>query len=497
MNPLARLFFFVLFFALSVFSILLGICVGLYKKEIYATAIDSALRFKPGSIMFNNWIKTPFDVYFDIYYFNWTNPQDFHNPNVKPAFEEIGPIRYLETMEKTDINFHENDTVTYNRTRRWFFHPEGSKYTPDVSITTINPVAVSAGYTARDWSYFMRKTVSFTLNSFVGELPQTKTVGEMIFDGYYEPLVTMGTALPLTNLPPMDKFAWFYTRNGSSAFDGHFTMGLGGDHTMGSMDQWNHRKDSPFYEGKCGEIVGSAGEFFPQHLSKEPLGIFNSEICRTLYVDFEKENEVHGVNGYRYVLGDSFFDNGTKIPGNECYCTGECLPYGAVNISSCRYGAPGFVSLPHFYKADPIYKEALEGMHPTPRHEFSMTVEPITGLPLEVAARLQMNILVQEVPGISLMERPTILFPILWFEEVVKVPFHMAFLLKILLSLEGICLFIGAAMVLSGLTLFAFLVNSMTRNIQLKKTSARKASYYLIRELMPLNTNLEKAFIKS
>lgn len=54
------------------------------------------------------------------------------------------------------------------------------------------------------------------------------------------------------------------------------------------------------------------------------------------------------------------------------------MPYGGLNISVCRYGSPAFVSLPHFYKADPHYTRLVQGMNPQEDlHEFTMIFEPV------------------------------------------------------------------------------------------------------------------------
>lgn len=60
------------------------------------------------------------------------------------------------------------------------------------------------------------------------------------------------------------------------------------------------------------------------------------------------------------------------------------------------------MSYPHFYGADEFYVNQVEGLVPDQsKHEFYMTLEPNTGVPLEVAARLQLNILVEEYANIG------------------------------------------------------------------------------------------------
>lgn len=96
---------------------------------------------------------------------------------------------------------------------------------------------------------------------------------------------------------------------------------------------------------------------------------------------------------YRFYGDDSVFDNGTKYPEKRCFCSKsqligttdittnveECVPSGVRSISKCRFGAPAFVSFPHFYKADPSYLSNIKGLNPSQNlHEFSISVEPVS-----------------------------------------------------------------------------------------------------------------------
>lgn len=69
-----------------------------------------------------------------------------------------------------------------------------------------------------------------------------------------------------------------------------------------------------------------------------------------------------------------------------CFDAAEGLYSGVLNVSSCRYGVPVFVSYPHFFGADPYYKEQVEGMHPDEeKHQFYMTLEPVSKFPQIIA----------------------------------------------------------------------------------------------------------------
>lgn len=117
--------------------------------------------------------------------------------------------------------------------------------------------------------------------------------------------------------------------------------------------------------------------------------------------------------------GRHMFDNGTAIP--QAFCEGEPFRAGVLNISGCAGGSPTFLSLPHFYGADPHYADAVEGMRPVEgKHDFWFALEEVsggpfgvrlganrrgwfqdTGVPIDVAARTQVNMLLEPIDGIT------------------------------------------------------------------------------------------------
>lgn len=111
--------------------------------------------------------------------------------------------------------------------------------------------------------------------------------------------------------------------------------------------------------------------------------------------------EVLGVDGYRYVAGERAFDNGTLYPENKCFNTGP-IPTGLRNVSQCKFGAPAFLSFPHFYLADESVMEHIEPLTPNKSlHELHIELEPHTGIPLGVEAKVQINIRVEKIKGLG------------------------------------------------------------------------------------------------
>jgi len=95
-------------------------------------------------------------------------------------------------------------------------------------------------------------------------------------------------------------------------------------------------------------------------------------------LEWAGETEEGGVDGWKFVGSPMTFDNGSIYPETECYCSGDCVPYGARNVSACKFGAPAFVSFPHFYLAHESYKASITGMCPNETHQFVLKMEPVS-----------------------------------------------------------------------------------------------------------------------
>ncbi|XP_055711408.1 protein peste-like isoform X2 [Phlebotomus papatasi] len=375
------------------------------------------------------WKSPPLDMSIEIYLFNWTNYDQFHNHSVKPIVEELGPYVFREKPDKVNIVWHpENSTVSFGKLSVFHFDAERSKGSLDDNITSVNIVALSAAETVRWQSYVEQKKVSLGLSLYNEELHVTKTAREFLFDGYEDDLIEMAkemSAFSSDIVVPFDRAGYFYMRNNSASLMGHYNMYTGADDIskIGSIGNWNYGNRTKFFADTCGMVNGSAGEFYPPQLKKDQVSFFSPDMCRTLPFDFEAEVEVEGITGYKYSGGARTIDNGTLYPANECFCAGECMPSGVLNISSCRYGSPVFVSFPHFYAADPFYLDQVEGINPSKdKHQFYLTIEPSMGIPLEVAARFQLNLLIRPSSNVALYQDvPTVFFPVLWFQQKVTV----------------------------------------------------------------------------
>ncbi|XP_055609818.1 protein peste-like [Uranotaenia lowii] len=407
--------------------ILFGVFFTAFWSDILDVLVRKGKAINPTSEAFAIWRQPPFHLNWEITLFNWTNAHEFlANRSTKPVFREIGPFAYLEHPSKEDIEFNpSNGTVSYRLRSRYKLDEANCQVSLNSTINSINAVALTAANQARYWGFAAQKAISIALQSYHQGVFVTKQASELLFDGYREPMLKRGKeilSMMGSSIPLEDRFSWFQIFNDTSETCGYFNMDLGNedpDH-YAMVKNWNYKAHADAADEECGKFRGFTGEIFPTRLRKDvPLKIFTAEMCRMVMFEFEREEEVHGLTGYRFVGTGRSIDNGSLYAENQCNHGGEFMPSGVINATECRYGAPFYVSFPHFYMGDSFYHDQMGGMNPEKeRHQFYLIIEPITGLVLKAAVRFQINVLLQPYPGIELYENsPRSYVPVLWFSR--------------------------------------------------------------------------------
>ncbi|XP_071636458.1 protein croquemort isoform X1 [Temnothorax longispinosus] len=425
---------------------LLGIIVGaLWVTMLYDLTFAKLLTLTSESLTFNFWVKTPIPMYFKFYMFNWTNAQEyFQTKSVKPHFQELGPyvFREVDTKVRREWNY-DNGTVTFQRRKTWVFEESLSNGSLTDEITNLNPIAATIASSIKHKSPFIRKIVNRVMVRLGEKLVFTKSVNTLLFKGFNDTLLDIARKMKVTNLPD-SKFAWFYGRNESDSYDGTFNMltGTTNLYDMGMLKEWNYSNRTNNYEGSCGRIRGSLGDFWPPEIHNTTVSIFVPDICTSMDLSIhENTTKYEGLTGNKYIGTKDMLDNGKNVPSRQCYCpNGDCGPSGTLNISSCKFGAPAFVSMPHFYLADPGYRENITGMSPNEqKHELSIVLEPTTGIPLLVKAALQLNILLEPVENMSMFENINMTYiPMLWFTQEANITADYAKQVQLLLILPSL-----------------------------------------------------------
>lgn len=458
------------------------------------------LEFKPGKEAYESWIVNKMPVYQDYYFFNCTNVNEVWHQGKKPVYEELGPYRFLQYKRFRNITHNEgNETVTFWYTKTYHYVKEEKTRDWSDRIYNFNPLAVIIANKAKYMGYFARVAVSLALSN-TSPLFVNKTVEELLFKGYEDKLLNMINSIPFidkSGLP--DRFGWEYKKNDTDHIVGPFNSHSALDDDFGRILSYNYQANSSKFPGRCGDIRGirgSLGEMNRMNMDKDVLNVYTTDLCTYLKLPFEQEETVKGVMGYRFATDKkSFFDNGLINVDNKCYCNGNCVPRGLLNISTCWQDAPVFASLPHFYQADSYYRHLVGGMKPDPKkHDLFLTVEPNSGKLVNVGVRLQINLMIENIKGIRMFSGlPTIFVPIVYINQEIQVPDSEIFKIQLVQLPAKIRYILGYPLLLAGVCLISavFVLNFCVKREELAKVAqgCYDRNQDTSDEIKPLNNN--------
>ncbi|XP_054844434.1 platelet glycoprotein 4 isoform X2 [Eublepharis macularius] len=365
-------------------------------------------------------------------------------------------MRYLP---KQNITQNPDSTVSY-------FLPNIARFEPDMSIgpendtfTIVNLAVVAAPVLYP--SSFVQTLLNVWMKSSKSFFLQNRTVKEVLW-GYEDPF--------LKKVPfPIDrKVGIFLPYN--ETLDGLYTVYNGQDeiNKTAIIQSYKNKSTLSFWEGPCDMVNGTDGASFPPFVKKDViLHFFSSDICRSIYGEFDSDQVVKGIPLYRFIVPPGAFASPLVNPDNICFCLDKvisknCTLAGAMDISTCKEGKPVAITLPHFLYASKEVGEGVEGMHPNKQeHMTYLDIEPTTGFTLQFAKRLQINLVVRPAPKITALQKIEFpfMFPILWLNETAviddeKAEFFRSTVtnkIKLLHLLEAVLIIFGAVIFLGFL----------------------------------------------
>ncbi|XP_076020009.1 lysosome membrane protein 2c [Genypterus blacodes] len=390
----------------GVSSLLLLIAgIALVLSGVFTHFLQSRVKkevvLRNGTEAFEAWRNPPAPIYMQFYFFNLTNPLEVLDGD-RPAVVEIGPYTYREYRPMEEVNFLENGTkVTAVNTKTYIFQRDMSRGPESDLIRTVNIPAVTVMEQFKNQSFFANLISSY-MKSLDEGLFTTRTVGELLW-GYEDELLKALKAMK----PELDDvFGLFYKNNGSNDGEYVFFTGKQNYKDFARVDTWNGESSLSWWTSDdCNMINGTNGASFHPVVSKNDLlYMFSSDLCRSLYAEYVEDAEVKGLPAYRFVPPSKVFANHTENPANAGFCVPawNCLGSGVLNVSPCKQGAPIIMSSPHFYQADQQYVKGVFGMKPNKeRHQTTIDINPLTGIILQAAKRLQVNVFVEKVSAFS------------------------------------------------------------------------------------------------
>ncbi|XP_024237725.1 scavenger receptor class B member 1 isoform X2 [Oncorhynchus tshawytscha] len=363
------------------------------------------------------WKDVPVPFFMTVYFFNVLNPTEVL-AGEKPMVEQRGPYVYRKHIQKRNITFHPNHTVSYLEYRSYFFEPSMSVGNESDVVTIPNMLVLGAAVMMENLPFAVRLMISTTFKTFKEGPFLTMSVGKLMW-GYDSKLVDFLNKWLPGMLPSTGKFGLFAEFNNSNT--GLFTIHTGKDdiRLIHKVDSWNGlTKLTNWKTPQCNMINGTAGQMWPPFMTKEStLPFYSPDACRSLEMVYQREGIMEGIPLYRYVAPKTLFANGSDYAPNEGFC--PCRQSGLLNVSSCRSNSPVFISHPHFYNADPVLLDYVQGLQPTEdQHGLFIDIHPETGVPLNVSIRLQLNLYMKKVSGITETGKISeVMMPMMWFEE--------------------------------------------------------------------------------
>ncbi|XP_055387930.1 scavenger receptor class B member 1 isoform X2 [Condylostylus longicornis] len=369
------------------------------------------LRLWNNTLSFRYWQRPGVIRLTRVYLFNVTNPDGFLFGE-KPKVEEVGPFVYREDMEKVNVNFYDNLTVSYQ-------HKKILQFVPELSIDKNTKTLTSQ---SNDLNYILAKTLSVILAAAKFKSFVTVTADQLVF-GYDDPLVTLAHRFYPRHRRPMSQMGLLIGRNGTLTEISTINTGFTGMEEFGYLNRLNGLDYIPHWKGTpCGSINGSEGSFFPpRDITKSDLvHIYDKDLCRVIPLKYQKDVNKDGISAALYELPENVYGDSKNNPDNQCFDEESYEPVkGLQNISPCHFGAPVYISNPHFYQSDPSLLESVEGLKPNKvKHRTFFKIQPKLGVPLEGKVRIQLNLKVDKAKYISSVQNfRNFIFPIMWLEE--------------------------------------------------------------------------------
>ncbi|XP_051859500.1 platelet glycoprotein 4-like [Drosophila albomicans] len=331
--------------------------------------IKEYVKFKDSVFTMDRWINSPSGK-LKIYLFNVTNAEELlSGRDEKVHLEQIGPITYKINSHNYIIN-RTKDSLTYRKDpyRNFNFMPFES-ISPDILNNTIVQL-------------YLRINQVFTVN--------------------------IGMKHGMENFFRIQTFK--------------------GERLISSFD-WTSVSDD------CAINVQGAfdNSLFPPFITKNTsLNIMAFQLCRVIPLQYQREEILHGLHGYRYVL----------MPPKETKCFskvyGETLPKDMFDISNCvrmpwLEKVPTAFSAPHFYGSSYNWSEHFEGLNPNAEeHEPFILLEPTTGVKINERIRFQSNTILPDLRNMynGLQRLSNKIVPNFWYEfEMDELPFNVRFII--------------------------------------------------------------------
>lgn len=291
------------------------------------------------------WSNLPAIQYYEMYYFNITNPDEVLYSGAKARLVELGPYVWAETEFKEGIDFRQSgNTVYYRNNKTWVYSQENSCAGCHLEDLLMLPNAayMSAVYMQQqqNFSKVMTKALDVLL-LLLGESPlRSVTQGGVSFESYPDPLITLinsnltkvllsflGNPITLPNVPAMGYFPLY-----NHTCDEDYVIKTGKDNTdnLASIQRWANMSNLPWWGDDYSSDITNSGDgtFQKPGLKKtDRLKQFQSFACRAFYLHYDSDTNVKGINAMRFKMDTDTYDTTLELNKGYRYENTEMVDY--------------------------------------------------------------------------------------------------------------------------------------------------------------------------
>lgn len=396
---------------------------------------ESAASNSDGWRAWSNWADPDsLPVYYKVYAFNLTNPEEFYQ-GAKPNLTEHGPYVFREYKIRYNTSFSvDEDSHEILNYQEWVYYTFQRDMTdpslsPDDKFTFVNlPLhAVYYGLQLQGagplvWDA-INSIVSYECPNHQPFGPVVNTPYDFLFQrnvsitqfmfGYQDCLFTALNKLklfPTAFFPGLSgpNYTDIYSASLANPFNALYTGRFGYESNVRSYHVWAGEQyltasvpGSPVSRPVWGtttanRIRGGSGAQFRRHLEKgDNVTVYVDEISRSAVLsNYDGQTvDVHGIELLRFQIQREILQNITTNPANAPY---YMYVTGLINETTAKPPLPIFECKAHFLDADPVLVAAVNGISPDrDLHDTLLDVEPLSGVTMQAQKRLQVNILMK------------------------------------------------------------------------------------------------------
>lgn len=395
-------------FTLVLFGVLMHL---IFIPVIINNKIIKNTNLADGSQLMNNWMHPKYEFLFKVYAYSIKNPDEIMEGAI-PEVKESGPYTFTKNVVNKVLS-HNNGIVKFKRYVSYVFNETESCQTCILGNRIWIPNMIYQKFVEAASTAGMRAAAT-TLLSQTAFLEVE--VGEFLFEGYKDPFLDKICEIPFMNfvcesiLDLPERIGIFFEKNNTDDGVYEISDGVGTPKDIGKIHTWNGKKsvDASWWSSLNARMIrGTEGMLFPPLLKKsDRIYVFISQMCRSVWLEFQKEVEYNGVPAFRFIIPPEVFD--PTIPENDGFCnptdkrffdsqkeTDYCFPKGLLEMSKClRSQPPIMVSLPNFNFAPDEVRQSVKGLNTTDpeRDIIFVDLEPRLGAVLRAQRSYQINI---------------------------------------------------------------------------------------------------------